>query len=391
MTPNRRFQQGSLFKRGTRTKMWVARWWEDVIGPDGKSERVRRSEVLGTVAELPTSREAKQKLSDRLRAVNSGDYRTQSTWTLKGFIQDRWLPDVLPTIKYSTQIHYKYIVKVHLIPTLGDMQLRLITRESVQSLLTSKRRSGLSWRTVKHIHTTFGTILAAAVMEGLIPDNAVRKTKLPRRGPIAEKAPIDPVEVCALLEALPDPSRSLAWLLSFTGLRIGELLALRWRDVDLEGGFIRVRQTVYEGVFDDPKSKRSRRTVPLGTLGAQILTARKPEACDPEGLVFAARNGSALDRRNLLNRQLKPTCKKLKLEGVTWHWLRHVNATLLDSVGASPGTLQALLGHATDMSAIYVHSVSADARQAVERVEEAIGPKWTQVPVWPEPVTNVTQ
>ncbi len=99
MAQNRRFQQGSLFKRGTRTKMWVARWWEDVIGPDGKSERVRRSEVLGTVAELPTSREAKQKLSARLRAVNSGDYRTQSTWTLKGFIQDRWLPDVLPTIR----------------------------------------------------------------------------------------------------------------------------------------------------------------------------------------------------------------------------------------------------------------------------------------------------
>jgi integrase len=391
MAPNRRFQQGSLFKRGTRTKMWVARWWEDAIGPDGKSERVRRSEVLGTVAELPTSREAKQKLSDRLRAVNSGDYRTQSTWTLKGFIQDRWLPDVLPTIKYSTQKHYEYIVNTHLIPALGEMQLRLITPESIRSLLTSKRGSGLSWRTVKHIRTTFGTILAAAVMAELVPDNAVRKTKLPRRGPVAEKAPIDPAKVRALLEALPEPSRSLAWLCSFTGLRIGELLALRWREVDLESGFIRVLQTVYEGHFDDPKSKRSRRTVPLGTQGAEILKGRKPENCDPEALVFAARNGSPLCRRNLLNRQLKPTCEKLRLEGVTWHWLRHVNATLLDSVGASPGTLQALLGHATDMSAIYVHSVSADSRQAVQRVEDLIGPKWTQVPVWPEPLTDVTQ
>jgi integrase len=197
--------------------------------------------------------------------------------------------------------------------------------------------------------------------------------------------------VCALLEALPEPSRSLAWLLTFAGLRVGELLALRWRDVDLEGGFIRVRQSVYEGVFDDPKTKRSRRTVPLGTQGTEILKGRKPTVCDPESLVFAARNGSPLCRRNLLNRQLKPTSEKLKLEGVTWHWLRHVNATLLDSVGASPGTLQALLGHAIDMSAIYVHSVSADSRQAVQKVEEAIGPKWTQVPEWSEPVTNVTQ
>jgi integrase len=393
MTQNRRFQQGSLFKRGTRTKVWVARWWEDVIGPDGKSERVRRSEVLGTVAEIPTRSKAEQLLSDRLRAVNSGDFRTQSTWTLKSFIQDRWLPDVLPTIKYSTQKHYGYIVKIHLIPTLGEMQLRLITRESVQSLLTSKRRSGLSWRTVKHIRTTFGTILAAAVMEGLVPDNCVLKTKLPRRGPIPEKAPIDPKQVCALLEALPEPSRSLAWLLTFTGLRIGELLALRWCDVDLDAGFIRVRQSVYEGVFDDPKTKRSRRTVPLGTQGTDILKGRKPTVCAPEGLVFAARNGSPLCRRNLLNRQFKPTSERLKLEGVTWHWLRHANATLLDSVGASIGTMQALLGHSSSEITrdVYLHSVPADSRRAVQGVEDLIGPKWTQVPVWPEPVTNVTQ
>ena len=181
MTQNRRFQHGSLFKRGTRTKQWVARWWEDVIGPDARSERIRRSEVLGTVAQLPTRREAEQLLSNRLRAVNCGDYRVQSTWTLKSFIQDRWLPDVLPTIKCSTRNHYQYIVKVHLIPAFGDMQLRLIHRESIQSLLTSKRRSGLSWRTVKHIRTTFGTILAAAEMDGLISENPVRKTKLPRR------------------------------------------------------------------------------------------------------------------------------------------------------------------------------------------------------------------
>jgi integrase len=103
----------------------------------------------------------------------------------------------------------------------------------------------------------------------------------------------------------------VALLYRFTGLRIGELLALRWRNVDLEGGFIRVRQTGY-----DPKSKRSRRTVLLGIQGVEILRARKLEACELEGLVFASRNGSPLCRRNLLNRQLKPTSKKLRLEGV---------------------------------------------------------------------------
>jgi len=77
MTRNRRFQHGSLFKRGTRTKLWVARWWEEAIGPDGQTERVRRSEVLGTVAEIPTRREAEQLLSERLRPLNRGDCRPQ--------------------------------------------------------------------------------------------------------------------------------------------------------------------------------------------------------------------------------------------------------------------------------------------------------------------------
>lgn len=262
------------------------------------------------------------------------------------------------------------------------MQLRLISRELIQGFLSGKLRSGLSWKTVKHIRTTFGTVLAAAEMQGLIPRNPARQTKLPRRGPVAEKLPIAPEKIRQLLEALPEPSRSLAWLLVLTGLRVGELLALRWRDIDLALGCLRVRQTVYEGRFDDPKTRRSKRTVPLGAKGIEVLSAFEPQCIDPEALVFATRRGTPFSRRNLLNRQLAPTCEKLGIEGVTWHWLRHANATLLDAVGTPLGTVQALLGHSSAevTREIYLHSVPADARSAVEKVEELlIGPKWTQV------------
>jgi integrase len=382
MARNRRFQHGSLFKRGTRTKVWVARWWEDVIGTEGKLERVRRSEVLGPVADIPTRRQAEQILSDRLRGINSGDYRPQSSCTLSDFVHRTWFPEVLPTLKYPSKKHYEYIVNVHMIPAFGDMQLRLISREAVQSFLNGKLRSGLSWKTVKHIRTTFGTVLGAAGMLGLIQSNPARKTKLPRRGPVAEKTPIAPEKIRQLLEALPEPSRSLAWLLVLTGLRVGELLALRWRDIDLALGWLRVRQTVYEGRFDDPKTKRSKRTVPLGAKGIEILSAFKPQRIDSEALVFATRRGTPFSRRNLLNRQLAPTCERLGIEGVTWHWLRHANATLLDAVGTPLGTVQALLGHSSAevTREIYLHSVPADARSAVEKVEALlIGPKWTQV------------
>jgi integrase len=382
MARNRRFQHGSLFKRGTRTKVWIARWWEDVIGAAGKLERVRRSEVLGPVADIPTRRQAERILSDRLRGINSGDYRPQSSCTLSDFVHRTWFPEVLPTLKYSSKKHYEYIVKVHMIPAFGDMQLRLISREAVQSFLDGKLRSGLSWKTVKHIRTTFGTVLGAAEMRGLIQNNPARKTRLPRRGPVAEKSPIAPEKIRQLLEALPEPSRSLAWLLVLTGLRVGEVLALRWRDVNLEIGFVRVRQTVYDGRFDDPKSKRSKRTVPLGAKGIDVLSAFKPRCIDSEALVFATRRGTPFSRRNLLNRQLAPTCERLGIEGVTWHWLRHANATLLDAVGTPLGTVQALLGHSSAevTREIYLHSIPADARSAVEKVEALlIGPKWTQV------------
>ena len=87
--------------------------------------------------------------------------------------------------------------------------------------------------------------------------------------------------------ALPEPSRSLAWLLVLTGLRIGELLALRWCDIDFELGCLRVRQTVYEGRFDDPKTQRSKRTVPLGAKGIAIFGVSGQSDFKPEALVFA--------------------------------------------------------------------------------------------------------
>ena len=393
MTRKRCFQEGSLFKRGTRKKVWVARWWEDVIGPGNMPERIRRSQVLGPVSETPTKREAMQLLSALLRPVNSGDYRPQAVLTFRSFVEDRWKPEVFPTLKFSSTKFYNNMIDAHLNPVFGDTQLRLITREAVQSFLFAKTKSGLSAKTVKHVRTAFGTIVEAAVMQDLLTDNPVRKTRLPRRGPVAEKTPIEMETVKELTEKLAEPSRSIAALLARTELRIGELLALRWQDIDLQQGLLSVNQTVYEGHFDEPKSKRSKRRIPLDPKCVEILTALKRTEATPSTLVFSARNGSPLSRRNLLNRQLKPAAKALKLTGVNWHWFRHAHATLLDSTGAPIGTTQALLGHSSSeiTRETYIHSVPADARRAVEDVERLletrgslIGPKWTQVPVWPE-------
>jgi integrase len=89
---------------------------------------------------------------------------------------------------------------------------------------------------------------------------------------VKERAEIAPEKIQELLNALPEPSRSLAQLLVLTGMRIGELLALRWRNVDLKQNVIRVTRTAYEGHFDEPKSQRSRRSIPLGVKSIEILS-----------------------------------------------------------------------------------------------------------------------
>jgi hypothetical protein len=138
-------------------------------------------------------------LSARLRLVNNGDHRPQAVWTLRSFVEDRWKPEMFPALKFSSKKFYGNMIDAHLIPAFGDTQLRLVTRDAVQGFLMAKTRDGLSLKTVKHIRTAFGTIIEAAVMQELLIDNPVRKTRLPRRGLVEEKAPIAPESLLALL------------------------------------------------------------------------------------------------------------------------------------------------------------------------------------------------
>jgi len=175
----RGFQQGSLFQRGTRRKVWVARWWEDVIQADGTLGRLRRSEVIGTVAEYPTRRRAMQVLSQRLGSINSGKARPQSVRTFGHFVKDDWTPVVLPTLKYATQKHYRYMLDVHLNPAFGQRQLRELTREELQSFLSRKLSNGLSWETVHHFKCGLSKILGAAEEWGYIAEKRSSENETP--------------------------------------------------------------------------------------------------------------------------------------------------------------------------------------------------------------------
>jgi integrase len=379
----RRFQYGSLFQRGTRRKVWVARWWEEVINPDGNIGRRRRAEVLGTVAEIGSRSRAMDMLSKRLTSINNGSHRPQSTRCFADFVAQDWAPVMLPTLKYATQKHYRYILDVHLVATFGKARLCDIKREWIQSFLAAKFQAGLSWKTVKHIRQALGRVLSTAEDWGYINHNPALRTKLPRR-PIAQnpKVVLTPGQIAQLRDRLKEPARSIAMLLALTGLRIGELLALRWKCIDLSARTLRIEETVYDGHFDTPKTQRSARIIPLGREACVLFNGLRRSDSRLEELIFHTGTGDPLNRHNLLRRHLKPACQQLGLNGIGWHSLRHAHATFLDATGAPLGTVQALLGHASPeiTREVYLHAIPDDQRKAVAGVEMLVfGPKRTQV------------
>src|SRR2546427_4197868 len=131
----RRYQTGCLFKRGKRKKVWVARWREDVIKPDGSRARLLRSAVLGLVSEIPTRCRALALLEERLRPLNQGLRLPQSTKRFRDFAQGEWSALVLPTLKLSTQAGYRRILGRHLLPYFGEWRLCDINKLDVQQFV----------------------------------------------------------------------------------------------------------------------------------------------------------------------------------------------------------------------------------------------------------------
>jgi integrase len=122
-----------------------------------------------------------------------------------------------------------------------------LSRKAIQNFLLTKLRDDYSWESVHHFRCALSKVLGSAEEWNYIADNPVRKTRLPRREYKSERPSLAPVQVWRLISALQEPARSVAMLLVLTGLRIGELLALRWKSVDLSAQTLRVTATVYEG------------------------------------------------------------------------------------------------------------------------------------------------
>jgi integrase len=281
--------------------------------------------------------------------------------TLGEFL-DRWLSDsVRDTVRQRTYERHEELVRLHIRPSLGRLKLKVLTPAHVQGFYRDRLDTGLSPATVQKIHVVLHKALDQAVKWNLIPRNVTDAVNAPRPAP-KEMRPLAPDEARKLLEmARGDSLEALYVLAVHTGMRQGELLGLKWEDVDLEGNVVRIRRTLTRNkgrlLLGEPKTKKSRRTVRLTETAAQTLREhlerqleemeRLGDLYQDQGLVFTTRVGTPINPTNLRRRSFASLLERASLPAIRFHDLRHTCATLLLLRNVHPKYVQELLGHAT--------------------------------------------
>ena len=302
----------------------------------------------------------------------------------------RWLSDsVRDTVRQRTYERYESIVRVHLIPAIGKIKLKMLTPVHVRGLYRAKLDAGLAPRSVIHIHRTLSKALKQATDDGLIPRNVASLVKPPR--PQGEEIrPLDREQVLVLFEAARtsgDRMEALYVVAVTTGMRRGELQGLKWEDLDLEAGTLQVRRTISEPkggwIFEAPKSGKGRNIRLTSKAISALRTHRKRQLEErmqkaglwsDHGLVFPSGLGTPTSGGNL-NRSFKALLKRAGLPAVRFHDLRHTCATLLLRQGVNPKYVQELLGHA-DISLtlnVYSHVLPDMGDAAASAMDAALG------------------
>lgn len=387
MAKKRGAGEGSVYQRANDGK-WVGQI-ELGFSPEGK--RLRK------YVYDDTQRDAIAKIRDLERLQEAGRDLAAKPEAVGPFL-DRWIRDVVePNRSVKTTSHYRDITRLHLQPTLGRIKLVDLGPEHVQSLLTAKKRDGLSPQTCSHIRAVLRVALNQAIKWGLISRNAAALTDAPRLSDV-RVVPHTPEGVRTILAVTADDRLHVAYRLALTlGLRQGEVLGLPWDAVDLERGRLQVRQALQRQthapdaergarsqlVLKTPKTAKSRRTLAMPASLVAALRQRRDEyeaerAAAGErwidtGLVITTKTGGAFEPRALI----KAWHEAQERSGVPrrpFHSTRHAAASTLIEAGLPAKVVQEVLGHSlvgTTLD-IYGHLTERAFVEAADAMEKAL-------------------
>jgi integrase len=353
-----------------------------------------------------TRQEAKAELVRLINSANQGEYIDPLKTTLGEFL-DRWLRDwAAINVGGKTLERYRELISAHVKPHVGAMLIQKVQPVNLAELYAkllregSKQRgkpanTGLSPRTVGHVHRAIHKALTVAVEWGVIQRNAAEVARPPK----LERTEIEILSVeqaRMLIEKLKGhPLYPIVVLGLATGMRRGELLALRWKDVDLDGGKLRVEQSLEQtkigGVrFKAPKTKHGRRSISLAaSVVAELRLHRKQQQeqrlqlgfgkAPDDALVFPKWDGTPRVL-NTTSTEWTRTLARLKLPALSLHALRHTHASQLIAEGMDVLTISRRLGHgsATITLDIYGHLFGNTDDRAADVIERAFGKVLTQ-------------
>ena len=354
-------------KEGTIYKRQDGRWSAQLTLPGGKRRTLYAK----------TREEVSRKLTAALRDREDGLPAPSERQSIAQFLND-WLETAKPTIRPSTHRRYEEYVRLHVLPALGRVRVSALTPQHLQKLYAQKLKDGLSPTSVAHLHAVLHRALSQGVRWGVVSRNVAQAVDPPRIQRKEFQA-LNAEQAKRLLGAARGDRLEALYVLALTtGMRQGELLGLRWQDVDLEMGALQVRVTLQRGgTLGEPKTDKARRQIILVEIAMDALGRHRNNqwqerigagaAWADHDLVFTNTLGGPVDANNLRKRSFPALLRRAGLPRIRFHDLRHSAATLLLSLGTNPKVVQEVLGHSqigVTMD-VYAHKLPTMQRDAM--------------------------
>lgn len=383
--------QGHIHKRVRKTKdgKTTVRWYV-VVDIGVKADGRRRQKWHGG---FRTRREAEAARAKIVTELHGGTYVEPDRLTLSEWVRESWLPMMESRLKPSTLHSYQRNMEIHVLPTLGARALQQLTAPMLSALYAELMRGNgsrpLSAKTVSYIHTTVHKALADAVDAGVVVRNVAERVKPPRpnRRWRREIPCWEPEELAQFLKSVEGARLEVAWrLAAMTGLRRGEILGLRWCDVDLDHARISVRQALvsvgYEVLKSTPKTHQAR-VIDLDSQTVELLQRHRVEqetkkldwetGLEDHGLVVAKENGEPIHPQSL-SQAFERLVATAGLRRIRLHDLRHTHATIAIKAGVPLKVISERLGHESPAFTLrqYAHVVPGMQAEAASQIAELI-------------------
>jgi integrase len=353
-------QRGSLIRsdRKQGPAVWQFRWSEK--DPNGK--RVYRKRVIGTVEEYSDTEAARHALACLVTEVNLGKSRTKSIAMtiaqLCNHFQQRELAKDDHWRSYSTRLNYTFYLRRWIIPRWGKYELEKVRTIEVESWLRSLALARSTCAKIRNIMSVLFNHARRYELFDRNPINLVRQSSKRRTAPVV----LTSAEIKALADGLALRERTLVILAASTGLRQGEMFALKWSDIDFSQGCMNVTRSIVYGVIGRCKTESSQKPVPLHPFLADVLAQWRQHCTyqQPDDWIFASvphRGRKPYWGQVILRKYVRPAAQKLGIQKhIGWHTFRHTYSTLLRSVGTELKVMQELLRHASLRSTVDIYT-----------------------------------